>query len=360
MDVKALRILNLVVIVLVILNACQQEVEEIINPPEDQVITPNSVVANLVERTTLKDGSVDNVLDHASCISLVLPVQVMIDGNEFLVSNGDDIKMIEELLREMEEENEIDLIFPVTVVLADYQEIILHNEDELENLREQCHESGEDDDIECVDFRYPITISIYDKENQLAEVYTVNNDKELHVLFEYLDGDKICSIEFPITLILAGGEELEVLNNDDLEVILKNAENQCDEGDDHYEDPSGSDDHDGEDQPDPSVILVEGLWKIGEYHKGDSDETEKYQGFHLDFRPEGSVVASDGIEEVNGTWSIIMESGSGYLVLDFDNGAFLDELNEDWEIVEINVRKLDLRNESGGDGSTERLILEGI
>ena len=353
------RISILAFFILIILYGCQQEVVEIINPPTDQVITPNSVVADLVERTTLKDGSKDNVLDHASCISLVLPVTVRIDGKEIVVSNEDDLKMIENLLKELEEEIEdVDLIFPVTVILADYTEVTIHNKDELETLRDQCYEAGEDDDIECVDFKYPITCSIYDTENQLSDVLTINSDKDLHDLFNYFDDDKICSFEFPVTLVLSGGEEVVIQNNDELEAVLKSAGSECDEEDDHYEDHSGSDDHSGEENPIISSVIVEGLWIVSEYTEDDVSKTQNYNGFQLDFNADGNVIATNGTDEVQGTWSVITDSGSDYLVLDFSVMVPFDEFNEDWEIIAFSETKLELMNVSGGDGSISKLVIE--
>lgn len=359
MSEKLYRIVNLIVFSLIILNGCQQEVVEIIEPPKDQVITPNSAVADLVERTSLKDGSLDNVLDHASCISLVLPVTVRIEEEEIMVKNQDDLKMIEDFLRE-EEHHEVELIYPVTVILADYTEVMVNDEDELEDLGDDCRVSGEDDDIECVDFKYPVTLSVYDTENQLSEVVTVTSDQELYELFEYFDDDKICSFKFPITVVLAGGEEVIINNNDELESILEDAVDKCDEEDDHYEDHSGMDDHTGIENPDLSAVLSEGTWVVAEYQHAGRDETGNYQEYEWTFNSEGQVTVSDGSGEIAGTWSSITDSGTLYLVFDFGETAPFVEFSEDWEILEYNYEKVDLRNVSGGDGSVDRLVLERI
>jgi len=331
---------------------------EIIEPPKDQVITPNSVVADLVERTSLKDGSVDNVLDHASCISLVLPVMVRIEEEEIMVSTYDDLKMIEDLLQE--EDHEIELIYPVKAILADYTEVMVNDEDELEDLGDDCRVSGEDDDIECADFKYPVTLSVYDTENQLSEVITVSSDQELYELFEYFDDDKICSFKFPITVVLAGGEEVIIQNNDELETILEDAVDKCDEEDDHYENHSGLDDHTGIENPDLSAVLSEGIWVVAEYQHADRDETGNYQEYEWTFNSEGQVTVSDGAGEFTGTWSSITDSGTLYLVFDFGETAPLAEFNEDWEILEYSHEKFDLKNVSGGDGSVDRMVLERI
>ncbi len=354
------RISILILFSLTILSGCQKEVVEIIDPPSDQVITPNSAVADLVEKTSLKDGSQDNILDHASCISLVLPVKVRVGDMEIVVKTEDDLKMIENMLKELEEGDDAVLIFPVTVLLADYTEVSLHDEVELENLRDQCRETGEDDDIECVDFKFPIICSIYDTENQLSDVITVNSDKELHDFFDYFDDDKVCSFEYPIKVILAGGEEVTIQNNDELEAILKSAGNECDEEDDRYENDDHADDHNGEENTSLSAILGEGIWKVVEYQKGDIDETEDYIDIQMDFNSGGSVIASNGTSEAEGAWSVTGDSGSDYLVLDFGTIAPFDEFNEDWEIIEISETKLELRNVSGGDGSISKLVFERI
>lgn len=332
---------------------------EIIDPPKDQVITPNSVVAGLVERTSLKDGSVDNVLDHASCISLVLPVTVRIEEEEIQVNTHEDLKMIEDLLQQREDDD-VELIYPVTVILADYTEITVDNEDELENLGEDCRVSGEDDDIECVDFKYPVTLSVYDTENQLSDVITVNSDRELYELFGLFDDDKIYSFTFPITVVLAGGEEVIIQNNDELESNLENAVDQCDEEDDHYEYHSGIDDDSGIGNPDLSAVLSDGRWIVAEYQHADIDETGIYQGFEWDFDSDGHVLVSNGDDELAGTWTVTADSGTSYLVFDFGGTVPFDEFNEDWEILEYNEDKFDLRNVSGGDGSIDRLVLERI
>lgn len=356
-----IRISILILFALVILNGCQQEVVEINNPPGDQVITPNSVVADLVERTSLKDGSPDNVLDHASCISLVLPVTVRVNGNEMIVSTEADLKMIEDMLDELEgEEEDVVLIFPVTVLLADYTEMTLHNQDELDTLRDQCTEGGEDDDIECVDFKYPIICSIYDTENQISDVITVNSDIELHDLFDYFDDDKICSFDFPVTLVQVGGEEIVIHNNDELEDILKNAINECDEEDDRYENDDHSADHLEDDNPVISSIIVESLWRVVEYLHEDEDKTQFYNGFQFNFMTEGNVIVSNGTDELEGTWSVINGSGTDTFVLDFGQTAPFDEFNDDWVIVEYQDTKLDLRNASGGDGIFDKLVFETI
>jgi len=346
------RMVILILITLVLFSGCQNEVVEIIDPPNDQVITPNSVVADLVQRTSLKDGSEDNILDKASCISLVLPVTVIVNGLEITVNSVSDFRFLEKILDELDEKNDVlDLIFPVTVILSDYTELTLQNEDELEALKDQCTEGGDDEDIECVDFKYPLTCSVYDTENQLSDVVTITNDKELHDLFEYFDDSKLCSFNFPVTLVLAGGDEIVISNNDELEDILKNAIGDCDEDDDNdYND-------DDVDDRDFRAILIDGKWEIT-YFFDDKDETNSFRGFVFTFDENGNVWASNNARTVEGKWSSYGDDGILELELNFGMGSPFDEIQDDWHVIEFDKTIIKLKDVSGGDGSTEYLTFE--
>jgi len=164
-------------------SGCQNEVTEIIDPPADEVFTPVSPVADLVQRTSLRDGSDDNIIDGSSCTSLVLPIIVVVNGLEITLDSKEDFYTVEHIIDKFDEDDDlIEILFPVTVILADHSELILNDEDDLEDLIDQCIEGGEDNDIECVDFKFPLSISIYDSENQLADVITIDDDKELMMI----------------------------------------------------------------------------------------------------------------------------------------------------------------------------------
>ena len=166
------------------LGGCQEEIIEIIDPQNETTIGADSPVAALVEKTSMKDGSGDNILDKSSCSSVVLPVTVIANGVQLVINSEDDFRLIERIFDESITDNDsLEFIFPIMVILADHTEVIINSEDELEDLAEDCIEGGGDDDIECIDFIYPISISIYDGTNQVLEVIIIHNDEELFVLF---------------------------------------------------------------------------------------------------------------------------------------------------------------------------------
>lgn len=172
-------------VLLFIFSGCQEELEEITPPPSDKVLVPNSAVSNYIQSIALHDGSPDNILDNASCISLVLPLTVVVNGQEIEIDSSDDFIEVENILDEFENDDDsLRIIFPASVKLADHTELIINNSDELEDIGDECTEGGSDEDIECIDFQYPLTFSVYDSQNQLSSVVAIDNDEEL---FKFLD-----------------------------------------------------------------------------------------------------------------------------------------------------------------------------
>ncbi|MEL7004204.1 MAG: hypothetical protein AAFN93_15905 [Bacteroidota bacterium] len=158
----------------ILVTGCQDEVEEVITPPPEEAITSNSNVANLITRTTLRDGSQDNILDSSSCTSIVLPISVIANGLEITIDSIADFVVLERIFDELDDDEDLlEFIFPITVILSDHSEIVINSEEELDNILEGCIEGGNDDDIECIDFNYPISVNIFDTNSQVAEVITL-------------------------------------------------------------------------------------------------------------------------------------------------------------------------------------------
>lgn len=322
---KRIAVVLLSLIVFVLANGCQQEVIEIIQPPADEVIIPGSPVAGLVERVSMKDGSADNILDKTSCLTLVLPVTVRIDDDLYRIETEEDIKWLEEILED-DDEDDLEIIYPVTGLLPDYTEVIINGEDELDDVRKGCTGDGDDEDIECVDFRYPLTIFGYDAENQLSEVVTISNDRQLYEFFDEIGEDELYSFEFPLVLVLAGNGEIVAGNNDELEDIIEDAGDDCDEDDSDFND-------DDSEAVDFAEILTTGEWEVKLYKEAQEEKTGLFAGYLFVFHPDGRVEVDTGDEIFYGSWEIGNDDGNLELELEFDDDILLDEIGEDWEVI---------------------------
>ena len=61
-------------------SSCQDEVIEITEPNENQVIAPQSTLASLMRSTSSNDGTTDDIMDNANCLSINLPVTIIVNG----------------------------------------------------------------------------------------------------------------------------------------------------------------------------------------------------------------------------------------------------------------------------------------
>ena len=338
-------------LVLSVLSGCQEGIEEISRPQADKVIEANSPISNLIQRIALNDGSFDNILDNSSCTSLVLPVTVTVNGQTIKIDSADDFKTVERILDEFENDDDtLRIIFPVKVTLADHTELIIRNEEELERIIERCKEDGFDEDIECVDFKYPLTFSIYDSKNQLPNVITINDDPELYRFFDTQEEGDLVGFKFPITVILFDGEEITINNNDQLKGVIENASDDCDEDDDS--------DHNDDDADDAALInaLLASDWEITHFFNG-TDKTKAFADFVLKFFSDRTASATDGVSLVKGTWQSYGDEGFLELEFDFEEAPFND-LQKDWELVEFTDSSIKLKNVSEKDGSVSTLFFK--
>lgn len=334
------------------ISGCQQEVTEIIDPPPGQVFTPVSPIADLVQRTVLKDGSADNIIDGSSCTSLVLPITVIVNGLEITLDSINDFYTIEHIIdRSDDDDDQIEIIFPVTVILADHSELTIASEDDFEDLIDQCIEGGKDDDIECVDFKFPLSISIYDSENQLSDVVTFDNDKELYKFIHDLKNKDFASFNFPITVVLSDSTEMVIKDNTELEDILKNSIDACDEDDDN--------DHDEDDVDNSELVnvIIEGDWIISHFIN-DNDSINDFTGYVFTFFESGTAQAKKGESIIEGEWYGNGDEGKLKLELDFGDESPYDDLQEDWVLIEFDSKIIKLRDKAKKHESESSLTFE--
>ncbi|HEX9825786.1 MAG TPA: hypothetical protein VGA80_04245, partial [Flavobacteriaceae bacterium] len=181
---------------LFMLASCQEEAVEITEPNTQETFVAESNLAMLIAQTSTNDGSSDNIIDGANGFSVNLPVTVYANGVEITVNSEADYALIESNFDANEDdEDTLEIVFPITVTMSDYTEVVVNSQAELDDLR--SHNSNEDDDdIECVDFKYPITISIYNLNFQVIDVVTINSDEQLHHFIRNLEGGVLASLNF--------------------------------------------------------------------------------------------------------------------------------------------------------------------
>ena len=336
---KALKnFLFLPLFISVLFTSCQNEVSDIIETNTEETFVAESALAQSMLRTTTFDGSYDNIIDSANCISVNLPVTVIVNGITITIEAIEDYEVIEDIFDEFENDDDnIEIVFPITIILSDYDEIVINNYDELYAFVEDClGENEDDDDIECIDFQYPISVSIFNSNFDFIETVQINNDEELYEFIEELEGGVFASLNFPVNMILADGSIIEVNNNDELQAAIEAAEDTCDEDDDN--------DWDDDDEEDCSeefveMSLKECIWNIVSFN-GDNNLVS----YDLDFNPNyGFTVSLNGNVIHDGSWSVSQDNDD--LFIEFETSW--EDLNGNWEVVDCDDDRFKFVQETG-------------
>lgn len=321
-----------IMMAMVLFTACQEEKVEITLPPAGTTITTTTPVTGLIAQVSLRDGSSDNILDKASCITLVFPITLKTNGQTITVNTLDDLDDIEDLFDDSGDDD-VDFVFPINVILPDHTEVILQNENELSNLISAC---DSDDDIECIDFIYPVQFNTYDANNQVAGTVTINDDEALYNFLEQLEKDELVGLKFPVTLIKSNGSELVVNNFDDLEKVIEDASDDCDEDDDNdYNDDDVND-------SDFVAILLNGTWQVDSFIDDDTDRTTEFNGYAFTFTSDNNVNAVKTTTTIPGVWQTDGDSGKIELLISMNGNDPFDDISEDWTVEVFSANSIRL------------------
>jgi len=327
-----------------IFTSCRTEETEFIQSPEEEILAENSTVATLIQRTATNDGSHDNIIDGSNCFDVQLPVTVFVNGIEVIVNTEDDLDDIEAIFDEFEDdENELVIQFPITIILEDFTEVVINNITELNSYSANCNGENEvDDDIECIDFQYPISASIFNINNELIDVITITNDNELYDFIEDLDSSTIVTIDFPITVILSDGEQVTINNLTELGIVIENAEDDCDEDDDN--DWNDDDCNNCTDNQLVDVLTSCTNWMVDKLERNDNELEDIYVGYLFEFLNNGTLSVTSGGNLFSGTWDA---TGTGNNITVTINVIGLSDFNDSWILHEIEQStvetKVDLR-----------------
>lgn len=242
---KIIKILWFLFLV-ILLAGCQEEYIEITEPDKNIAFSASDTLADLILKVTLKDGSFDNIIDNCSEISIIFPYSVQIRNEIITISSRDDIESFKQEYFPIR--GTILVKYPVRISFSDYSEKVLSNRGELQKIHNQYNTGIEDDDIECIDFIYPIELSVYNTEFQKPDFIIAGNDKDLHGVLKNMD-DLIIEISYPIPVEISDGTRINIQNNKELENEIMNAMGSCDEEDevDIGNDDIDDDSDDGED-----------------------------------------------------------------------------------------------------------------
>ncbi|WP_276167894.1 hypothetical protein [Zobellia alginiliquefaciens] len=315
------------------LTSCQDEEPFVETIDEEQTLSFDSTALELLKETVSNDGSYDNLVDGASCFDIQFPYSVVLNDAKLTIASMSGLQVLEEALDAIDgDASSMDIVFPITVTLADYTEETINSKGDLEKIASGCIEGGNDADIECVDLVYPTTVFTYNANFQQMTSVTVNHDMELRRFFAGLADTDLVSFDFPVVFQYADSSEVTVNTNGELANLLKSAKEACDEDDDNdYND----DDFTLEQL---NSVLVQCPWSFVQVQQKSIDQSEQYNNYTFSFEEEGKVVAygSNGYA-IEGEWSTTVVDYRVVLELKFEDDA---NFNNTWKVYEIKEGKI--------------------
>ncbi|WP_258097141.1 DUF4382 domain-containing protein [Marinoscillum pacificum] len=228
--------LMLLLVALLGLTGCMESYEDVQYPDENEVINLNSTFERQLINITLLDGSIDNVLDNASCLTVKLPVEAYLNDELYQINTYSDLQAFETAYQEeITSRDQFRLVYPINVINEKYLETEISNAIDLELQAQNCVEGGTDSDIECIDFVYPLEVVSYDPIYQSAKVESIPNDNELYYLLANRKTEEVLGLGYPITVLDHQGEQVAISGNDEMQNLINAAVSTCDEGDEPFE-----------------------------------------------------------------------------------------------------------------------------
>ncbi|HLF52163.1 hypothetical protein [Flavobacterium sp.] len=331
--------------------SCQTEENVVIDSPQN--LTKIAPLTMLISRVAQSSTSQDNVLDSSSCFNVNLPATVFVNGQQVVVETAADYAIVQNILNEFNEDDDsLTFVYPITITYANYSTQIIANADQLENVIDGCGEDNDIDEIECLLINYPITISFYDAANQTPSSITINNDAELYNFFNDFDDDDYAQINYPIAVTTSNGQQTTISNNDQLEDAIEAAEDTCN-NDEDVDDDDNDDSDNTPISPNFTAALTAGSWSVT-YFFDEVNETANYTNYAFTFNVNGSInVIGNGLN-LSGVWSAYVDDNENTLELDF-SASQLEELGDDWEIIEYTPTLIRLKDVSGENGEVDYL-----
>ncbi|MCA0348197.1 MAG: hypothetical protein R2805_04040 [Flavobacterium sp.] len=332
----------LISFMLISIIGCQKEEETIIQD-DTQTFTSSSALSGLLLRTSQFPTAFDNVLDNSSCFSVQLPVTVIVNNQQIVVSNQSDYQLVQNAINQFSNDDDIvNFVYPITIVYQNFQTQILQNSNDLDDVLDECDEDDGFDEIDCININYPIVLNIYDSNNQVANTITITSNSMLFNFLSNTNSSTLLAVVFPISVTNSNGQNVVINNNAELENFIEDSISDCDD-----------DSNGGSNNTTLTQIFTSGTWYIS-YFFDDVDETNYFNGYNFTFNSNGSSLAIKNSNTISGTWNIYNDSGAEKIELSFD-GLLLDEIEEDWRIIEYTPTLIKLKHVSGGNGGTDYL-----
>ncbi len=205
-----------VLAMMMLMISCQTEELTVVENQDETESAADAQLLSLVQSVATHDGSYDDVVDGASCFSIDFPYVCQVNGETYTVNSVEDIENFTKY-------DTLIPVFPVSITYANHVEAILASYEEMEQLAQQC-ENGDlwNDTITCIDFNYPVSLSLFNPDNSDFQTLTFNHDRDTFLGIQDIETQIIATINYPITVRLENGESITITSNEILRAEILN------------------------------------------------------------------------------------------------------------------------------------------
>ncbi|WJJ97638.1 hypothetical protein [Algibacter luteus] len=335
---KNLKLLTAILISSILsFTSCQDEID-VENGQNPNTNSSTSPTANNLERSSMYDGSFDDFLDGISCSSILLPVTATINNIEVTLINESDYQIVLNILGLLtNDDDSIELQFPLTVKLSNYTEVQVTNQSEYDALIAACEEAEDnaEDAISCIDINFPITILTYSLNVEQTGRVVIETEQQLYTYMNNFGDDELFAIDYPITATLNGDSSTVIEISSDLDLQARITE--CLGTEDTEEEAE-------ENAKNLETILVDGLFKVESFVLAGIETANDYADYTIDFANDLSCTATNTVlDTVEGTYEVTSEL-EVFLSLSFTGNASFQLLNQTWEVTSYSTSSISLQS----------------
>ena len=335
---KNLKLLTAILITSILsFTSCQDEID-VENGQNPNTNSSTSPTANNLERSSMYDGSFDDFLDGISCSSILLPVTATINNIEVTLINESDYQIVLNILGLLtNDDDSIELQFPLTVKLSNYAEVQVANQSEYDALIAACEEAEDnaEDAISCIDIDFPITILTYSLNVEQTGRVVIETEQQLYTYMNNFGDDELFAIDYPITATLNGDSSTVIEISSDLDLQARITE--CLGTEDTEEEAE-------ENAKNLETILVDGLFKVESFVLAGIETANDYADYTIDFANDLSCTATNTVlDTVEGTYEVTSEL-EVFLSLSFTGNASFQLLNQTWEVKSYSTSSISLQS----------------
>lgn len=201
--------------------ACQKDELTVVQEQEETSFLADRQLVGLIQSVSSHDGSFDDYVDESVCFSINFPYEVLLNGELITINSINDLLTIKPT-------DDVVPVFPIAITTANYVELEVANQATFTNYILSCANGVMyNDRITCLDFNYPITLSLYNRDNTTFETVIFNHDKETFEGLTLFEEGTIANINFPLSVKMLDGTTITIESNQELKSRILQMLNIC-------------------------------------------------------------------------------------------------------------------------------------